>query len=199
MGSKDRKSPYETYRNGQWTLLGVTVITAINLLIAAFSFGLFFPLSAWIPRDLFLRAQGAGGTNPVFYFGSFLLFGCYALCVLFSYRSDRFPAMRAAFLLYAADTAYYFLLFALPGIMDDGFRTAYLIELLFRGFALYQFYHADGVFRDPGRKNPHVRSEAPSPKREEEKPEQNDGDDEDEEDEGIQWTSIIKQQEKSYA
>lgn len=190
MPRSQRKTPYETYRNGQWTLLGMTGVTAVNLLLAIFlssPFPLFFPLSAWLPRELLLRGKGtsgtaAGGLSALFFFGCGLLFFCFAALAILSYRSDRFPAMRGAFLLYAADTAYYFATSALPSIVENGFGPASIIELLFRGFALYQFYRADGVFRDPNRKNPHLRiEEPPAPEPEE------DDDDEDEEDEGIQW------------
>lgn len=186
MPRRSRKTPYESYRNGQWTLLGMTAITAVNLLLAAFSFGLFFPLSAWIPRDLLLRGHAAAGAaSTAFYFSCGLLFCCYAACTFLSYRKDRASAlaMRAALLLYAADTAYYFVLSALPTIVSSGFRPANVIELLFRGFALYQFYRADSVSRDPNRDNPHLRIEEPEVSPEEE----DDDDEEDEEDEGIQW------------
>lgn len=186
MPKNSRKNPYECYRNGQWTLLGMTGITAVNLLLAALLTGalpLFFPLSAWLPRELLLRGKGAsGGLAFAFFFGCGLLFACFVACAILSYRSDRFPAMRAAFLLYALDSAYYFVTFALPSIADNGFGPASVIEFLFRGYALFQFYRADGVFRDPNRKNPHLRTEeppAPEP--------EDDGDDEDDEDEGIQW------------
>ena len=187
MPRHDRKNPYETYRNGQWTLLGMTAVTAVNLLLAmllASPSPLFFPLSAWLPRELLLRGKGASaGTAAVFFFGCGLLFLCFATLAILSYRSDRFPAMRGAFLLYAADTAYYFVTFALPTIVESGFRPASVIELLFRGFALYQFYRAGVVFRDPNRKNPHLRvEEPPAPE-----PTDDDDDDDDEEDEGIQW------------
>ena len=186
MPHRSRKTPYETYRNGQWTLLGMTGITAVNLLLAmvlSSPFPLFFPLSAWLPRELLLRGKGAsGGIAALFFFGSGLLFCCFAVLAILSYRNDRFPAMRGAFLLYAADTAYYFATFALPSIVENGFRPASVIELLFRAFALYQFYRADGVFHDPDRKNPHLRiEEAPAPK-----PDDPDVEDDDD-DEGIQW------------
>lgn len=186
MPHRNRKTPYETYRNGQWTLLGMTGITAVNLLLAmvlSSPFPLFFPLSAWVPRELLLRGKGAGGLSVLFFLGSGLLFFCFAVFAILSYRSDRFPAMRGAFLLYAADTAYYFATFALPSIVKDGFGPATLIELLFRAFALYQFYRADGVFRDPNRKNPHLRPERPPAP----EPEEDDRDEDDEDDEGIQW------------
>lgn len=184
---RNRKNPYESYRNGQWTLLGMTGITAVNLVLAMLlssASPLFFPLSAWLPRALLLQGKGsAGGVAATCFFGCGLLFLCYAVLGILSYRNDRFPAMRGAFLLYAADTAYYFVTFALSSIVKNGFTPASVIELLFRGFALYQFYRADGVFRDPNRKNPHLRvEEPPAPE-----PEETDPDDEDEEDEGIQW------------
>lgn len=187
MPPRSRKTPYESYRNGQWTLLGMTGITAINLLLAALISSespLFFPLSAWIPRDLLLRGKQASGlTASAFFFGCGLLFCCYAAFAILSYRSDRFPAMRGAFLLYAADSAYYLAVFALPSIVASGFRPASVIEFLFRGFALYQFYRAEGVFRDPNRKNPHLRiEEPPAPE-----PDDDDNDNDDDEDEGIQW------------
>lgn len=179
-----RKHPYESYRNGQWTLLGMTAITAVNLLLAALLSGpspLFFPLSAWLPRDLLLRGKGAAGmTSTAFFLGCGLLFCFYVACSVLSYRSDRFPAIRAAFLLYALDSAYFLVTFALPSIAKNGFSPASVIEFLFRGFALYQFYRADGVFRDPNRKNPQVQPERPSAPEPEE-------DEDDEDDEGIQW------------
>lgn len=186
MPRNSRKNPYECYRNGQWTLLGVTGITAVNLLLAMLLAGvspLFFPLSAWLPRELLLRGKWAsGGISVVFFLGCGLLLACFAALAVLSYRSDRFPAMRAAFLLYAADSAYFLVTFALPSIADNGFGPASVIEFLFRGYALYQFYRADGVFRDPNRKNPHLRVEEPPA------PEPEDGDDsDDDEDEGIQW------------
>ena len=187
MPRHDRKNPYETYRNGQWTLLGMTAVTAVNLLLAMLLTApspLFFPLSAWLPRELLLRGKGASpAVSAMFFFGCGLLFCCFAALAILCYRSDRFPAMRGAFLLYAADSAYYFVTFALPSILERGFSPATIIELLFRGFALYQFYRADGVFRDPNRKNPHLKVEdPPAPE-----PEETDPDEEDEEDEGIQW------------
>ncbi|MCH5184076.1 MAG: hypothetical protein J1E00_07860 [Oscillospiraceae bacterium] len=189
MPQRGRKNPYETYRNGQWTLLGMTGITAVNLLLAMLFSSpspLFFPLSAWLPRELLLQGKGAaGGLAAAFFFGCGVLFLCYAALGILSYRNDRFPAIRAAFLLYAADTAYYFVTFGIPSIVDRGFTPATLIELLFRGFALYQFYRADGVFRDPNRKNPHLQVEEP-PAPEPEEDEDDDSND-DEEDEGIQW------------
>ena len=186
MPRHNRKTPYESYRNGQWTLLGMTGITAVNLLLAMLlssPLPRFFPLSAGLPRELFLRGKGTvGGISSLFFFGGGLLFFCFVALAILSYRSDRFPAMRGAFLLYALDSAYYFATSALPSIVENGFGPASIIELLFRGFALYQFYRADGVFHDPNRKNPHLRiEEPPAPE-----PEPED-DDDDEEDEGIQW------------
>lgn len=183
---RSRKTPYETYRNGQWTLLGMTGVTAVNLLLAMLlssPMPLFFPLSAWLPRELLLRGKGtSGGLSTLFFFGAGLLFCCFVALAILSYRSDRFPAIRGAFLLYAVDSAYYFATFALPSIVENGFQPASIIELLFRGFALYQFYRADGVFHDPNRKNPHLRIEEPPAPESEDDP-----DDEDEDDEGIQW------------
>lgn len=190
MLGRSRKSPYDSYRNGQWTLMGVTAVTAVNLLIAllfrSVAYPLFFPFSAWIPRDFLLRGREAahGAAASAFFLGCGLLFCAYIVLAVCSYRSDRFPAIRAAFLLYAADTAYYFVLSALPVILKSGFGPANVIELLFRAFVLYELYQADGVFRDPERKNPHAKAPeeiAPPPEEEEEEAE------EDEEDEGIQW------------
>ena len=31
------RSPYETYRTGQWSLLGIVAVTAINIVLAVFS------------------------------------------------------------------------------------------------------------------------------------------------------------------
>lgn len=193
MPGRNRKSPYESYRNGQWTLLGVTAVTAVNLLLALLlrssPIPLFFPFSAWIPRDFLLRgreAAGAAGSAAAyaFFLGCALLFCAYILLTVCAYRSDRFPAIRTAFLLYAADTAYYFVLSALPGILRSGFSPASVIELLFRAFVLYQLYQADRVFLDPERKNPHAKAQeelTPPPEEEE------DGEDEEDDDEGIQW------------
>lgn len=184
MFSRSRKSPYESYRSGQGTLLGMTVITAVNLLLSAFSFRLFFPLSAWLPRDLLWRGKEAAAGSPLaaaFYAGCGVLFCCYVVFTFLSYGNDRFPAMRAAFLLYAADSLYYLVTVALPSITKDGFRLATIIEFLFRWFALVQLYRADSVFRDPERKNPRAKiKEPPAPEPDD------DGDDEDD-DEGIQW------------
>ena len=190
MPYRNRKTPYESYRNGQWTLLGMTVITAVNLVLAMLLTSpspLFFPLSAWLPRELLLRGKAAsGGLSATFFFGGGLLFCCFVFLAILSYRSDRFPAIRGAFLLYAADSAYYFATFALPAILENGFRPAILIEFLFRGFALYQFYRAGVVFRDPNRKNPHLKAEEP-PAPEPEEADNDPDEDEDEDDEGIQW------------
>lgn len=184
---RKKKTPYVAYHDGQWTLWAIIVVTTVNLVLAAFSFGLFFPLSGWVPRLLLvqgvksLAAQDPSGVWWVV--GCVLLYLAYPVCAVLSYRSDRFPAMRAALVLYALDSAYFLLVVSLPQIASDGFRATHIIEFLFRGFAVLQFYNADRVFHDPARKDPSYRLPPPPPK-----DDAGDADDpDDDEDQGIQW------------
>ncbi len=184
---RKKKTPYTAYRDGQWTLWIILAVTAVNLVIAAFSFGLFFPLSAWVPRLLMVNGvEAAAARNPAgpwWIAGCVVLYLAYLVCAVLSYRSDRFPAMRVALVLYALDSAYFLLVVALPVIATDGFRPTHIIEFLFRGFAVLQFYGADRAFHDPARKDPSYRLPVPPPK------DDGDGDsqDDDDEDQGIPW------------
>ncbi len=183
MGRK--KHAYEQYRNGQWVLVTLTLVTAINLLLAAFSFGLFFPFSAYLPRYLLLYGRQAGGTwLPIAICGCIFLWFLYLFCCLACRKSDRIRAIRIGFLLYTADSIIYFVL-ALPGILSGGFRSSHVIELLFRAWILYELYEADKVFHDPDRKTPQASEPTQAASA---KPDSPDGQtDEKDEDEGIQW------------
>ncbi len=178
MGSK---SAFELYKNGKSTLMGLSAVTAVNVLLALLGFDLFFPFSSAIPRELIVRTR-----ETSFYslsaFGAVVLLICFvALCII-ALQSDKFPAMRCGWVLYAIDSAAFFAL-SMPAIAEKGFSIAYVIELAFRWFILYTLYKADKVFYDPKRKNPAAvpkkaqkKKAAPPPPPEDE-----------EEDEGIQW------------
>lgn len=185
MNSKSKKTPYAQFCDGQRILAVITAVTAINLILAAFSVGLVFPCSAYLPRFLLLQASKSE-TLPAqaAFAGGILLILTYAVCFVLSTQSDRLRSMRFGFVLYAGDSLVY-LLNILPEIASGGFRPSHIIELLFRFFLLYELYKADRVFLDPARKNPHVVVEdAPRRRREiEEEPTEPD----DDEDEGIQW------------
>lgn len=177
------KSPYELFRTGQWSLLGVLAVTAINIVLAAFSVSLYFPFSACIPRDLILWGAKAGGSwAPLGVVGAILVFFCFLACEILVLRQEKLPAFRLAFGLYAADSLVY-LVFALPEITQHGFGIMSITEVLLRWFILTALYRADKVWLDPQRKNPAFRVEPPAKK---EKPAPRPQDDDDE-DEGIQW------------
>lgn len=184
---RKKKTPYVAYHDGQWALWAVIIVTTVNLTLAAFSFGLSFPLSALLPRLLLVNgvhALSAQDPTGVWWVaGCVLLYLAYPVCAVLSYRSDRFPAMRVAFALYALDSAYFLLVESLPVIATDGFRATQIVELLFRGFAVLQFYGADRVFHDPARKDPSYRLPPPPPKDDE----GSDDPDDPSDDEGIQW------------
>jgi hypothetical protein len=177
------RSPYETYRTGHWSLLGIVAVTAINIVLASFSVTLYFPFSACIPRELILWGQTAGGSwVPLTIVFAAAFFFCYLACELLTLRQEKLPAFRLALALYALDSGVY-LAFALPEITQNGFGIMSITEVLLRWFALAALYRADKVWNDPGRKNPTFRTEQPV-KKEKTKPEPTE---EDEEDEGIQW------------
>ena len=178
MGSKNA---FELYKNGKSTLMGLSAVTAINVLLAIFGFDLFFPFSSCMPRELIARTR-----ETEFYslavLGAIVLLVCIvALCII-AMRSDKFPAMRCSWVLYAIDTAVYFAL-AMPAIVTKGFSIAYIIELVFRWFILSTLYKADKVFYDPKRKNPNAVSKKATKKKIAPPPPTDD----EEEDEGIQW------------
>ena len=176
------RSPYEAYRTGQWSLLGIVAVTAINIALAVFSVSLYFPFSACIPREMILWGQKAGGSwIPVTVAFGAAFFFCYLACERLALRQEKLPAFRLAFVLYALDSGVY-LAFALPEITQNGFGIMSITEVLLRWFALAALYRADSVWTDPGRKNPSFRTEQPV-KKEKPRPEP----EEDDEDEGIQW------------
>lgn len=179
MGSK---SAFELYKNGKSTLMGLAAVTAINVLLALLGFDLFFPFSSAVPREMIVRAR-----ESEFYslacFGAIALLFCFvALCIL-SLTSDKFPAMRCSWVLYAIDTAMFFAL-SVPTIASKGFTIAYVIELVFRWFILSTLYKADKVFYDPKRKNPNAVSKKAQKKKKNAPPPPPE---DEEEDEGIQW------------
>ena len=180
MGRK--KSAYEAYRSGIWCLIGVCAVTAINYLLAVFSMTLYFPFSAFIPREL-IRAWGMDGGSAAMpaYLGAAVLLLCYLVCVILAMRDSKLPCMKLALALYAIDSVV-FLVLTIPRIGQNGFNMMSSIEVLFRVYILYALYQADKVHLHPERKNPNARPDEP-PKRERPKPEDFD----DDEDEGIQW------------
>lgn len=181
MGNK--KSAYAQFRDGQWVLAAISLITAINLILAAFSLQLFFPCSAYLPRYLLSLAQKQQLPSEAAFAAGILLVLAYAVCVILSLRNDRIRCMRIGGILYAADSLLYLVL-ALPGIVSGGFRPSHVIEFLFRAFLLYELYQADRIFPDPARKNPRAESTRPARKA---PPPPDPEEPEDEEDEGIQW------------
>lgn len=182
MGNK--KSAYELYKNGEWTLMGVSIVTLINIILAATGFGLFFPFSATLPREIIVRAgEAGGGLLSLALFGAFAIVICYFACYFTAIKSDKFPAMRCGFVLYGLDSILYFI-FEVSNIVDGGFRISHVIELAFRWFIIYTLYQADKVFPDPKRKNPNAEAKA---KKKKKKPEPLPPAEDDEEDEGIQW------------
>lgn len=180
MGNK--KSAYEIYKNGEWTMMGVCIVTAINILLSSLGFGLFFPFSASLPRRLIVSGREAGGgLLSLALFGAIVILFCYLACYIIAMRSDKLPAMRCGFVLYGLDTLIYFVL-EFANIVDGGFRTSHVIELVFRWFILYTLFQADKVFYDPKRKNPNAKPALKKKKKPEPLPPEDD-----EEDEGIQW------------
>ena len=175
------KSAFELYKNGKSTLMGISAVTAVNVLLALCGFDLFFPFSAALPREIIARSRGTDYYALASFGAIVLLVGFVVLCIL-SLTNDKFPAMRCGWVLYAIDSLMFFAL-ALPAISVKGFTIAYVIELVFRWFILSTLYKADRVFYDPKRKNPNAvpknnkkKKAAPPPPPEDE-----------EEDEGIQW------------
>ena len=175
------KSAFELYKNGKSTLMGISAVTAINVLLALFGFDLFFPFSSALPREMIVRTRETGFYSLAV-FGAVVLLLCFvALCII-SLTSDKFPAMRCSWVLYAIDSAAFFAL-SVPSIASKGFTIAYVIELAFRWFILSTLYKADKVFYDPKRKNP-----AAVPKKaQKKKPAPPPPPEDEEEDEGIQW------------
>ncbi len=177
------RSPYELYRTGQWSLLGVLAVTAINIVLASFSVMLYFPFSAFLPRELILRGAKAGGSWAYLTIVmAAVIFFCFLACEILVLRQEKLPAFRLALGLYAADSLVYLVL-ALPEITEHGFGIMSITEVLLRWFVLASLYRADKVWFDPQRKNPSFRTEPPAKK---EKPTPRPQDDDDE-DEGIQW------------
>ncbi len=180
MGRK--KSAYEAYRTGLWSLIGLCAVTAINYLLAVFSMTLYFPFSAFLPRELISRWTTEGGSSAsLAYAGAAMLLLCYLICVVLAMRDSKLPYMKLAFALYAIDSVI-FLVLTIPRVGQNGFTMMSSIEALFRCYILYALYQADKVYLDPERKNPNAKPPEP-PKKERPKPEDFD----DEDDEGIQW------------
>ncbi len=178
------RSPYELFRTGQWSLLGVLAVTAINIILASFSVSLYFPFSACIPRELILWGQKAGGSWVAAAIAMACVFFFFFLaCEIMVLRQEKLPAFRLALGIYALDSLVY-LITALPEITEHGFGIMSITEVLLRWFILASLYRADQVWLDPRRKNPSFQAEAP---RKKEKPAPRPQDDEDDEDEGIQW------------
>lgn len=177
------KTPYEAYRNGQWSLLGVLAVTAINIVLAIFSVSLYFPFSACIPRDVILWCNKAGGSWVTLgVFAAVLILLAFAVCEILVLRQEKFPAFCMAFALYAVDSLVY-LVFALPEITKTGFGIMSITEVLLRWYILTALFRADKVWLDPHRNDPSYRAEPPVKK---EKPAPRPREDDDE-DEGIQW------------
>ena len=177
------KSAYEAYRTGIWCLIGVCAVTAVNYLLAVFSMTLYFPFSAYIPRELINRWGSDGGAmTPAIFKAAAVLLLCYVFCVILAMRDSKLPCMKLAFALYAIDSGVYLVL-VIPEIGRSGFNMMSAIEVLFRVYILYALYQADKVYFNPERKNPNAKPIEP-PQKERPKPE--DFDDEDD-DEGIQW------------
>ena len=60
------KSAYESYRTGLWSLIGWCAVTAVNYLLAVFGMTLYFPFSAYIPRELIVRWGSGSGAAMIF-------------------------------------------------------------------------------------------------------------------------------------
>ena len=67
----NNKSAYEAYRIGIWCLIGVCAVTAVNYLLAVFSMTLYFPFSAYIPRELIARWGSGDGAAMIFVAGMY--------------------------------------------------------------------------------------------------------------------------------
>ncbi len=177
------RSPYDAYRNGQWSLLGILAITAINIVLAVFSVSLYFPFSACVPRELILWGNKAGGSwVSICLIAAVVFLFAFLACEILVLRQEKFPPFRLAFGLYALDSLVY-LVFALPEITETGFGIMSITEVLLRWYALTALYRADKVWFDPQRKNPSYRADPPQ-KKEKEAPRPAEDEDEDE---GIQW------------
>lgn len=179
-GMGRNKSAYESYRTGLWSLIGICAVTAVNYLLAVFGMTLYFPFSAYIPREMIARWGAEDGAAMIFVASAALLL-CYLVCVILAMRNSKLPCMKLAFALYAIDSGVYLVL-VIPQIGRNGFNMMSAIEVLFRVYILYALYQADKVYFNPERKNPNAKPLEP-PKKERPKPEDFDDDD----DEGIQW------------
>lgn len=175
------KSAFELYKNGKSTLMGISAVTAVNVLLALLGFDLFFPFSSALPRELIVRTRETDFYSLAVFGAVVLLIAFVALCIV-ALQSDKFPAMRCSWVLYAIDSAVFFAL-SMPAIVEKGFSIAYVIELVFRWFILLTLYRADKVFYDPKRKNPNATPKKTQKKKNTPPPPPDD----EEEDEGIQW------------
>ena len=175
------KSAYESYRTGLWSLIGVCAVTAVNYILAVFGMTLYFPFSAYIPREIIVR-WGSGSGAAMIFMSSAALLLCYLVCVILAMRNSKLPCMKLAFALYVIDSGVYLVL-VIPEIGRNGFNMMSAIEVLFRVYILYALYQADKVYFNPERKNPNAKPLEP-PKKERPTPEDFD---DDEDDEGIQW------------
>ena len=168
--------------NGRLVLLLVGAVTAVDLILKAFSVNLVFPCEIYLPLWMIMTGRedlaGFGYALGILLSVFFLLF--FLFVTVGEKRGDRHPVpFRIGWVLTGADTVFYFVI-SVSSITTNGVTVSNLIEFAFHVFCVIVLYLADramsGKDGDPDREE-----DPPETKQEERKS----GDDPD--DEGIQW------------
>ncbi|MBP5230670.1 MAG: hypothetical protein ILO68_02985 [Clostridia bacterium] len=178
-----RVSSVTRITNGRLALLLIGGVTAADLILRAFGARLTFPCAVWFPLWLIDRAVAPAAGYALGGLLSAVILLAFLYVTVGEKRNEHHPVpFRFAWLLYAADTLFYFAI-SVSSITSDGFSASHIIELAFHVFCTVLLYLADRAASGkpgPAENGTQRQTESRRPESDETG---NDGQD----DEGIQW------------